>query len=149
MKTVAELAASGAEAVVADDLPSAQKIVSRFLTRMGFRKVYQCGTAEQAYRVIMNHRHIRVVVSDVLMPDGTGHALIRRLESQDLAEPLIIVLTSLGQDEDAKPGSYRGVPLHPLKKPFSREDLAERLKSLLESLSTSSPSPSDGPLSPK
>lgn len=135
MRTVAELAASGAEAVVVDDLPSAQKIVSRFLTRMGFRKVYRCGTGEEAFRVIMNHRHVRVVVSDTLMPKETGYDLLRRLENADVAEPLIIVLTSVGTEEGIKAGSYRGLSVNPLKKPFSREELAERLTSFLESLS--------------
>ena len=143
MKTVAELAASGAEALVVDDLRSAQKIVARFLKRIGFKKVYQCGSAEQAFRSVNNHHHIRVVVSDVLMPDETGQDLVRRLETLDLPEPLVIILTSVGSEEGLATGSYHGLPLEILLKPFSVDQLAERINSFLARLTTSPASLSD------
>jgi DNA-binding NtrC family response regulator len=127
MTITRDLVTSGAEAVVVDDVPSAMKIMARFLTRMGFSKVYQCNSTEQAFRTITNHRRIQVLLSDVVMPGESGYDLVKRLETLEREKPLIIILTTSGSSETVKAGSYRTVILEPLRKPFSREELERRL----------------------
>jgi DNA-binding response OmpR family regulator len=128
MKTVAELVASGVEVVVVDDIESAQKIVSRYLTQLGFRTIHVASSAEQGFRTVANHIQARVVIIDIVMPGESGYDLVRRLESLEDGRPLIIVLTSVGSPDGTACGSYRGLPLIPLKKPFSRHALEERLR---------------------
>jgi CheY-like chemotaxis protein len=127
MTITRDLVASGAEAVVVDDVPSAMKIMARFFTRMGFSKVYQCNSTEQAFRTVTNHPRIQVVLSDVVMPGESGYELVKRLETLERAKPLIIILTSSGSAETVTAGSYRAMTLEPLRKPFSREELERRL----------------------
>ena len=128
MKTVAELVASGAEAVVVDDIESAQKIVARYLSQLGFRTIHLANSAEQGFRTVTNHIQARVVIIDIVMPEESGYDLVRRLENLAEDRSLIIVLTSVGSPEGTACGSYRGLPLIPLKKPFSRQALEERLR---------------------
>lgn len=131
MKTVAQLVESGAEAVVVDDLHSAQKIVTRYLKQMGFRTVYQANSAEQGFRMVTNHPKVQVVIIDIIMPEQSGYDLVKQLETLADRRHLIIVLDSVGSPEGTACGSYRGLPLIPLKKPFSRPALEERLKKAL------------------
>jgi DNA-binding NtrC family response regulator len=131
MKTIGEIISEGGEALVVDDLPSAQKIVTRFLRRIGVQKTHQCSSSEQAYRMILNHPEIQIVVSDIVMPDETGHQLLKRLEKIERCQNLIIILTSVSDKDNVGIETYRGMPLEPIKKPFTREELERKINAFI------------------
>jgi len=70
-----------------------------------------------------------LLISDLGLPDGSGHDLIRRLRCQGYTLPAI-ALSGYGQEEDVRRSCEAGFVAH-LTKPASREQLIETIASAL------------------
>lgn len=78
--------------LVVDDDPRIRALVCRALREDGFDVLEAC-YAEDALRTWAHHRDvIDIVVSDVVMPGRSGHALVKEL--QDDKPSLMVVLVS-------------------------------------------------------
>ncbi len=70
-----------------------------------------------------------VVVIDWMLPDGSGIDICRKLRSKNRAVP-ILMLTAKSQTEDKVEGLASGADDY-LTKPFAKEELVARIKSLI------------------
>ena len=120
----------GTETVlVVEDAEGLRALTKRLLERKGYRVVVAADSAE-ALRVFKQNASIEVVLTDVVMPGGSGPELTRQL--LELRPGLKVVFMS-GYTEGAI--SHHGV-LDPgialLHKPFSSETLGLKLREVLD-----------------
>jgi two-component system, OmpR family, response regulator len=111
--------------VVDDHLPTRQ-LVQRGLEQAshGVKLASSCEEAEDA----VLSRTFDVVVLDVMLPDGSGIDLCRRLRSAKRYVP-ILLLTARGDVRDRVAGLEAGADDY-LVKPFAVSELAARVKAL-------------------
>lgn len=77
---------------------------------------------------LANEHPFDLLVSDLGLPDGTGHDLMRQLRSRGRALPGIAI-SGYGQDEDIQRSHEAGFSTH-LTKPASRQRLVEAIESV-------------------
>jgi len=115
--------AETAAILVVDDEPMILSLISRFLDSFGYEVLTATGPAE-AERIASTRDDIRLLISDVVMPGGSGPALAQRLTTR---HPRLKVLLMSGYAANVEPG--QGRPL--LAKPFSMDELQARVRALL------------------
>ena len=86
--------------------------------------VYGAGTAREGREIALRRRP-DLVLLDVMLPDGDGIELCRRLRMQGF-EPPIILLTARGQELDKVVGLESGADDYVVK-PFSLRELLARI----------------------
>jgi YesN/AraC family two-component response regulator len=86
-------------------------------------------SAEQALDKARENPHISLLITDVVMPDMNGRELAHQIQEQ---HPNLDVLYMSGYTADVI--AHHGVlekGVHFIQKPFSLQDLGEKLKELL------------------
>jgi len=120
---------AGAETILlAEDEPTVQKVVVHLLERSGYT-VFAApdgATALQLHEQLS--RPVDLLITDVRMPGMNGRDLAQRLR---LAQPGLPVLLVSGYAEDAVDGLTQADDLAFLQKPFSGEELAAKVQTLL------------------
>ena len=112
--------------LVAEDDTDSRRILMVNLTGGG-HEVVEAEDGEQAWR-IWERDHIRLVITDWMMPNLSGPDLIRRLRSASYPYyTYIIMLTALGRKPLVVEGLEAGADEY-LTKPFYTEELLERVK---------------------
>jgi CheY-like chemotaxis protein len=115
--------------LVIDDVQSAQKVVSRILTRLGFTNVLGAKSLADAYQII-DETYLGLIVTDIHLKDGAGFALIDALKQRERFVPILFITS------DMDPTSWEtvqklGQKMTYLLKPFSSETLAAKIQELL------------------
>jgi len=112
--------------LVVDDHPETRQLLCRNLegASHGVKAVGTCGDAEAAIR----SGRFDVVVLDVMLPDGSGVDLCRRIREQHVSVP-ILLLTARGDVRDRVDGLEAGADDY-LAKPFALSELLARVKAL-------------------
>jgi len=112
--------------LVVDDHPETRQLLSRNLegASHGVKAVGTCGDAEAALAM----GRFDVVVLDVMLPDGSGVDLCRRLRGRQVSVP-ILLLTARGDVRDRVDGLEAGADDY-LAKPFALSELLARVKAL-------------------
>ena len=117
--------------VVDDDL-NVLRFLTRMLSTLGFQHVLEAPSIEEAKQLFAaNSQHIAFVISDFVMPCGTGDTLITELQRQ---KPGIRSLIISGNDPDALVSTIplrRGVNF--LQKPFTVSDMKRAMDVLTAS----------------
>jgi two-component system, cell cycle sensor histidine kinase and response regulator CckA len=127
-----DVPAGSAETIlVVEDEEQVRSLTSRMLESQGYR-VMAAASAEEAFALASeSEEHIDLLVTDLVMPGISGYELARRLLA---AKNQLKVLYVSGYSDDA--GLRKGeLPHHRplLEKPFSAADLAQAVRSVLES----------------
>ena len=95
------------------------------LESAGYR-VIECGTLKEAFRFSEQlSSSLRMLIADITLPDGDGHALASLVRAQRSTVP--VLLTS-GYTQTALESDHS---LHFLAKPFDRESLLEAVRKCL------------------
>ena len=121
---------AGAQTVLlVEDADALRELTRRLLERLGYA-VLAAGNAEDALRVFEGNASIDVLLTDVVMPGGSGPELTRRLVER---RPALKVIFMSGYTEDAI--VHHGV-LTPgiafLRKPFTSETLGRKIREVLD-----------------
>jgi len=126
----AELVKGGGELImVVDDEPSVRKLASAILTRGGYRTV-TAGEGREGLKVFEEQRReIKLVVSDLMMPQLDGPGMLRELR-QLQPDIKCIIITGLGEENRIAEAKAAGADLI-LNKPFSADQLLADVKQLL------------------
>jgi CheY-like chemotaxis protein len=126
----AELAKGKGELIlVVDDEPSVRKLASAILTRNGYRTV-TAAEGREGIKLFEAHRqNIRLVVSDLMMPQLDGPGMLRELRQLDPGLKSIVI-TGLGEENRIAEAKAAGADLI-LNKPFSADQLLTNVKQLL------------------
>ncbi len=115
--------------LVVDDEPSVRKLASAILVRGGYRTVTAAEGREGTKVFEQQHRDIKLVVSDLMMPQLDGPGMLRGL--RQLAPGLkSIIITGLGEENRIAEAKAAGADLI-LNKPFSADQLLAHVKQLL------------------
>ena len=113
--------------LVVDDEPFLRDAVAASLRFLGF-EVTTAETAADALRLARDHP-FDLVVLDVMLPDGDGFDLVRRLR-RDGREVPVIFLTARDTQADKVTGLTIGGDDY-MTKPFGLEELAARIRTVL------------------
>ena len=114
--------------LVDDDFRLRQSI-SDYLSNEGFNVVCSC-TGKDAL-VVLQERHIDLIITDIVMPILDGYDLIKSLHlSSDLSRIPIIFLTAKGMTNDKIKGYDLGCSAY-LTKPFNPNELLSIIRNLL------------------
>ncbi len=117
--------------LIVDDLKSARRVLRRLLGMLGFDDVYEAESTESAIEMAAQ-KQFDIVVSDLNLGDGSGIDLFRQLRAKPEYKniPFILATSTPEQEIFAMAGDTNlpGV----LFKPFSAEELMEKIEGCLE-----------------
>jgi two-component system OmpR family response regulator len=134
--TTADRAGGGARVLVVDDDDSIRDLLTMALEHSGYEVVLaaSCSDARNA----VERGKLDLIVLDVMLPDGDGIELCRRLRAGGVRAP-VLFLTA----KDATSEKVRGLTVGGddyLTKPFSLEELVARVRALLRRAGYDDPS---------
>jgi two-component system, OmpR family, response regulator len=118
---------AGGDLLVVDDEPFLRDAVAASLRFLGF-EVTTGQTAADALRLARD-RPFDLVVLDVMLPDGDGFDVVRRLRRDGCDVP-VIFLTARDTEADKVTGLTLGGDDY-MTKPFGLEELAARIRTVL------------------
>ncbi len=119
--------------VIAEDDPDIRSNLARLL-RLEQYEVWAAENGEEALALVRQHMP-DLVLSDVMMPRMTGHALLQALRADaSTAHIPAILLTARAEHSDRREGMNLGADDY-LVKPFKREELLDAVRSRLERVS--------------
>ena len=116
--------------VIAEDEADIRNNLARLLRMEGFT-VYAAPNGREGFALVQMHTP-DMVLSDVTMPEMTGHELVRAIRAAPaLAHIPVVLLTARADRQDVREGMNLGADDY-LTKPFQREELLTCLRSQLE-----------------
>ena len=115
-----------AHVLVVDDDVRIQRLVSRYLSREGFR-VSTAADGEEMQRVL-DDDDVELVLLDLILPGEDGLSIARRLRAESNVG--IIMLTHKGETVDRVVGLELGADDY-VTKPFDSRELLARIRSVL------------------
>ena len=119
---------SAAVIVVVDDTPMVLKSVSSILRRSGY-EVHSAGSADAAVEIFRSLNYeVDLLLTDVVMPEMDGWELAAVIEESAPHIP-VLFMSGFVQDEEMT-AYFLECPELILQKPFSSEDLMNRVSSL-------------------
>jgi two-component system OmpR family response regulator len=112
--------------IVDDDL-EIRKLLGRYLVEQGFRVTL--ASDKRTLKSALESNDIKLIVLDVMLPDGSGLDICRDMRTDNSHIP-IILLTALKEDFDRIVGLEIGADDY-LGKPFNPRELAARIRAVL------------------
>ena len=115
--------------LVVDDAAGLRELTRRLLVRLGYT-VLVAANADEALRVFEQHPSVDVLLTDVVMPGGSGPELTLRLMAR---EPALKVIYMSGYTEDTivqHGGVDPGIAF--LHKPFTSATLGRKIREVLD-----------------
>jgi len=116
--------------LVIDDSIAIRTMQQTLLESEGF-KVLTAADGLKALQMLGNHQ-VDLVLSDVQMPNMDGFELTRAIKSRDRTKKLpVVLITSLGSEDDIAAGLQAGADAHIVKKELTRSELLKTINQLL------------------
>ena len=125
---------AGPHILIVDDHREMRDLVSRALTKDGFR-VSTAGDGK-AMRKVLADAHIDLIVLDLMLPGEDGLSLCRSLRAE--SDIPIVMLTAKGDEVDRIIGLEMGADDY-LPKPFGSRELIARIRAVLRRNRTHAP----------
>lgn len=121
-----------AKLVIAEDEEGIRNNLARMLRLEGF-EVWVGANGRQALDLVFQHLP-DLVISDVMMPEMTGHQLLQALRSDPRSAHIpVVLLTARADRSDLREGMDLGADDY-LTKPFQREEVLRSVHARLEKL---------------
>jgi DNA-binding response OmpR family regulator len=114
--------------LLAEDDPLILLTLETFFTKEGY-EVITAANGREALRLFETNAP-DVIITDMMMPFYSGLEIIARIKGGFIKQPIIIVLSALGQENSVKEAFELGVDDY-VTKPFSLVELSLRLKRLI------------------
>src|ERR1700731_1765372 len=113
--------------LIVDDDVQIRKLLGRYLAEQGFRVTL--ASDKRSLNVALESNDIKLIVLDVMLPDGSGLEICRDMRAENSHIP-VILLTALKEDVDRIIGLEIGAEDY-LGKPFTPAELAPRIRAVL------------------
>ena len=102
--------------LIAEDSPLLNKLIVDSLKKAGYDNLIHTENGQKAYDVITQckedgtlHEHVRVIITDIEMPEMDGHRLTKLVKSDDATADIpVIIFSSLVNDEMKRKGEALG-----------------------------------------
>uniref|UniRef100_UPI004055C395 chemotaxis protein n=1 Tax=Acetatifactor sp. TaxID=1872090 RepID=UPI004055C395 len=102
--------------LIAEDSPLLNKLIVDSLKNAGYENLIHTENGQQAYNVVTQCKadgtlkdHVRVIITDIEMPEMDGHRLTRLVKEDDATADIpIVIFSSLVNDEMRKKGDALG-----------------------------------------
>lgn len=118
--------------MVVDDDPDTVSILARHLQREGYSAI-QAASGLECLRVV-RERPVDVILLDLMMPGMDGFDVCRALKSDPNTAEIPIIMITARDDLDARTEGMRVGVAEFLAKPVFRRQLANRIRSQLQTL---------------
>jgi FixJ family two-component response regulator len=115
--------------LVVDDEPELIELIGEVVKAQVDCKIISASTVEEA-RQILARESVEVLVTDVHLPDGDGMSLLADLREHQPNASAIVITGSPSMDRAIT--AIRGGAIDFVTKPFSNEQLIERVRSAIE-----------------
>lgn len=117
--------------LIVDDAASLRNLIRKSLESEGYTHLVEAADGKEALDKLMEHK-INLIISDINMPKVNGLELLKAvLGNSHLKRIPFIVLTSQTEDEMFKTVMQTGATDY-IKKPFSKQDLIIKIRSIVE-----------------
>lgn len=113
--------------LVVEDDPGTRRLMEDILADNGYEPLSAANGVEALE--VLDHKHIDLMMIDVMMPDMDGYTLTKELRESGCTIPLLMVTARVTQ-EDRKQGFRLGVDDY-MTKPVDEEELLLRIAALL------------------
>ncbi|MBI2071412.1 MAG: response regulator transcription factor [Elusimicrobia bacterium] len=121
------------QVLIVEDEPVTQKILVKAFQKWGY-KTLAASTLAQAQRLLGQRKDIALVILDLMLPDGDGIKLCRKIKRNPQTRLLpVVVLTSLKRFRYAIHAYRNGADLH-LTKPIDLAKLKQYAKAIVHRL---------------
>lgn len=126
---------SGITVLIVDDSSVMRKIVERALRQAGLdlARVIEAGSGREGLTALERER-VNLIVSDINMPNMDGLEFLRQIKGQSLARgvPVVMITTESGEDHvrEALAAGAQGY----IRKPFTPDQVRDRVLPLLVSV---------------
>jgi DNA-binding response OmpR family regulator len=118
-----------ARILIAEDEHDIRELII-FTLKFAGHEVYPTSNGEEAYQMVAQVMP-DLILLDVRMPRMTGYEVCEQIKSNaDTKDIPVVFLSAKGQESEVKMGIEAGADEYILK-PFSPEQLVERVKSIL------------------
>jgi len=114
--------------LLVEDETAVRNVTTRALTRAGYEVISACTVAE-AMEKLDAHRDVRLVVSDVVMPGGSGLELARHVSSLGGSTRILLMSGYPGEEMARRGSSPQDYAF--LQKPFTAAELTRTVSELL------------------
>jgi two-component system, chemotaxis family, chemotaxis protein CheY len=122
--------------LLVEDQPGMRKVVASMLGKVGFTDVMQASDGEEALEVL-RMRHVDLVLTDWVMPNLDGGGLIRQIrDTPSYEDTPVVVFSAASEAENVQAAEDAGSDAF-LPKPFSREQLQQKMGEALARRTTS------------
>jgi CheY-like chemotaxis protein len=111
--------------LIVDDHAETLRVLSALLGKRG-HKVSTAGSLQRALEILQDSR-FDVLISDIGLPDGDGHALIRAAKERQALKG--IALSGFGMEDDRRNSRELGFDYH-LTKPIEFQKLESVLREI-------------------
>ncbi|MFH2059968.1 MAG: response regulator [Pseudomonadota bacterium] len=117
--------------LIVDDSNSLRDLIRKTLESAGFDNLLEAVDGKDALDVLMEHK-VDLIISDINMPKVNGIELLKAILNHSALKRIpFIVLTSKTEDETFKKVMEIGAADF-IKKPFTKEDLVMKIKSIIQ-----------------
>ena len=123
--TTVDSVAASLQVLLVEDEPATIRLMSRLLRGLGYQVTAAESVAEAAEHVAGSQR-FDLIVSDIGLPDGTGHDLMRQVRATRGELPGI-ALTGFGTEEDIEQSRQSGFAAH-MTKPIDFNQLESLIR---------------------
>ena len=125
-----ELTANDGRILVVDDVPSALKVVTRLLKKLGVTNVIEARNGTAALAALASE-DVRLIISDWNMPGMNGLQLLTQVRSDPKLVNLPFILITSSADRDEVVLAYKTGVSDYIVKPFNGDTLAAKIQSVL------------------
>jgi two-component system cell cycle sensor histidine kinase/response regulator CckA len=116
--------------LIVDDEPAVRRLAETVLSRNGYRTLLAADGREGLALYEKNRGEIKLIISDLMMPQMDGPTMVRALREKQFTVKTIMI-TGLGEENRISEAKGAGVDAI-LNKPFTAEQLLTNMKQLLE-----------------
>lgn len=122
------------KALIVDDSSVMRKIVERSLRQAGIEPlvVFEAGSGTEGIEVLRS-REVNLILSDINMPSMDGLEFVRRIQAQQLARGVpVVMITTESSEQHVKEAIDAGATGY-IRKPFTTDQVKQKVVPLLQS----------------
>lgn len=118
----------GEKILLVDDEKDLNTINKRILEKNSYSPV-TANSVKEAANILQTQKDIKLIVTDIILPDGNGTEIYQIIKKQNLEIPIIFIT---GYTEDDIPSEIKifGAPI--IKKPFALKEFLKIIKNFLD-----------------